>query len=108
VEARALGRRPWGRTSTLFAVIQKRVLSKNFDQYMLKNTIFLKKDAKNRPSVGGSAPEPPLLPVAGSKFWLLFFTSNSVVFVDRGRKNISCPRAQDTLAPPLIIISPFL
>jgi len=27
-----------------------------------------------------------------------FFTSNSAVFVDRGRKNISCPRAQDTLA----------
>jgi len=27
--ARALGRRSWGRTSTLFAVILKRVLSKN-------------------------------------------------------------------------------
>jgi len=30
-----------------------------------------------------------------------FFTSNSVVFVDRGGKNISCPRVQDTLATPL-------
>jgi len=32
----------------------------------------------------------------------LFFTSNSVVFVDRGRKNIFCLRAQGTLATPLI------
>jgi len=31
----------------------------------------------------------------------LFFTSNSVVFVDKGRKSISCPRAQGTLATPL-------
>jgi len=31
----------------------------------------------------------------------LFFSSNSEVFVDRGRKNISCPRAQGTLAMPL-------
>jgi len=30
-----------------------------------------------------------------------FFTSNSIVFVERGRKNISCPRAQGTLATPL-------
>jgi len=31
----------------------------------------------------------------------LFFTSNSVVFVDGERKNISCPRAQSTLTTPL-------
>jgi len=31
----------------------------------------------------------------------LFFTSNSVVFADRGRKKISCPRAQGILATPL-------
>jgi len=31
----------------------------------------------------------------------LFFTSNSVGFVDKGRKNISCPRAQGNLATPL-------
>jgi len=36
-----------------------------------------------------------------SKFLQLFFTSNSVVFVDRGRKNISCSRAKGTLATPL-------
>jgi len=30
-----------------------------------------------------------------------FFNSNSVSFVERGRKNISCPRAQGTLATPL-------
>jgi len=40
VGARALGRRPWGRISTLFVVIEKRVLSKNFDQSMLKNAYF--------------------------------------------------------------------
>jgi len=32
----------------------------------------------------------------------LFFSSNSAVFMTRGRKNISCPRAQCTLATPLI------
>jgi len=32
----------------------------------------------------------------------LFFTSNSVVFADRGRKLIHCPRAQGTLATPLV------
>jgi len=32
--------------------------------------------------------------LASSKFLQLFFTSNSVVFVGRGRKNISFPRAQ--------------
>jgi len=31
----------------------------------------------------------------------LFFISNLEVFVDRGRKNVSCPRAQGTLAMPL-------
>jgi len=38
---------------------------------------------------------------ASSKFLHLFFTSNFVVFIDRGRNNISCPRAQGTLAMPL-------
>jgi len=42
---------------------------------------------------------------ASSKFWLLYFTSNSVVFVDRGRKNISCPRAQDSLVTLLLLYS---
>jgi len=37
-------------------------------------------------------------------FWTfapIFFTSKSIVFVDGGRKNISCPRAKGTLATPL-------
>jgi len=91
---------------------------------MLKNAYFLKKDVKNRLSVGGSAPAlllPPTITTmsssflaliavyylqnrtnfASSKFLQLFFTSNSVAFVDRERKNISCPRAQGTLATPL-------
>jgi len=42
-------------------------------------------------------------------FLHLFYTLNSMIFVDRsakiflspGRKNISCPRAQGTLATPL-------
>jgi len=38
---------------------------------------------------------------ASSALLRLFYTSTSVVFVDRGRKNISCPRAQNTLATPL-------
>jgi len=31
VGARALGRRPWGLISTLFAIILKRILSRNLD-----------------------------------------------------------------------------
>jgi len=38
---------------------------------------------------------------ASSALLHLFFTSNSVVFVDGGCKNISCPMAQGTLATPL-------
>jgi len=32
----------------------------------------------------------------------LFFNSNSVSFAEGGRKNISCSRAQGTLATPLV------
>jgi len=32
----------------------------------------------------------------------LFFTSNSIRFVDKERKSIFCPRAQDTLTTPLV------
>jgi len=35
----------------------------------------------------------------------LFFISYSVVFVDEGRKNISCRRAQGTLATSLLKLS---
>jgi len=56
--ARALGRRSWGRISTLFCSHLKRVLSKNLDQSTFKNAYFLEK-YKNRLSIGGSAPEPP-------------------------------------------------
>jgi len=35
---------------------------------------------------------------------LLFFYLKSAVLVDGGRKNISCPRAQGTLATPLCVI----
>jgi len=47
VGARALGRR-------------QRILSRNLDQSMLKNAYFLEKDVKNRFSIGGLAPKPPL------------------------------------------------
>jgi len=38
---------------------------------------------------------------ASSNFLQLLFISNSVVFVDRVCKNISCPRVQGILATPL-------
>jgi len=38
----------------------------------------------------------------------LFSISNSIVFVDRGRKNISYPRAQAALATPLFVLYFFL
>jgi len=38
---------------------------------------------------------------ASFKLLHLFFTLKSVVFVDRGRKNIFCPKVQGTLATPL-------
>jgi len=85
------------------------------------------KNVKDRLSVGGSAPGsppllfPPTITTLSSSFLTLnavhyssmknnfcffqnlhlFFTSNSEVFVDRGCKNISCSRAQGTLATPL-------
>jgi len=37
----------------------------------------------------------------------LFFNSNSVTFVEGGRKNISCPRAQGTLVTPLVVVYVF-
>jgi len=39
---------------------------------------------------------------ASSALLHLFFNSNSVIFVEGGRKNISCPRAHGTLATPLL------
>jgi len=51
--ARALGCKPWGRNSTLFAVIFNVFLSRNLDQNMLKNAYFFGKNCKNHLSVGG-------------------------------------------------------
>jgi len=54
--ARALGRRPWKRIGTLFAIIYKRVLSRNLDKvYALKYSTYF----GGRLSVGGRALEPP-------------------------------------------------
>jgi len=36
-----------------------------------------------------------------SALFIYFLTSNSVLFIDKGRKNISCPGAQGTLPTPL-------
>jgi len=94
---------------------------------MLKNA-FLGKNCKNLPSVGGSAPAPSFAPRGWGRsppdpcvvtsacyynvvlymfcfcffrtFCTYFFTLNTIVFVE-GRKNISCHRAQGTLATPL-------
>jgi len=132
VGVRALRRRPWGAPAHFLHSFKNnnQKLSRNLDQSMLKNACFLEKIVKNRLCVGGSAPEPPLPPdprivilayyynfvkfifstkcsllsLSKEQFLQLFFTSNSIVFVDRGRKNIFCPRAQDTLATPLSLI----
>jgi len=45
--------------------------------------------------------------IASSALFHLFFNSNFVSFVEGGRKNISCPRAQGTLATPLAPEAPF-
>jgi len=50
------GSSPWGCISTLFSVIKKRVLSRNFDQSMLKNAYFLEKSTK---TASASRAEPP-------------------------------------------------
>jgi len=54
-----VGARALGRNSTLFAVILNVCLSRNLDQSMLENAYFLE-NCKNRLSIGGSAPEPPV------------------------------------------------
>jgi len=121
VGARALGRRPWRRISTLFAVILNVILSRNLDQRMLKNAYFLGKNCKNLP---------PTITTLSSLFLMLnafyfakkssnyskcsafasfallhlFFNSNSISFVEGRRKNIFCPRAQGTLATLLVPI----
>jgi len=115
VGERALGRRPWGRNSTLFAVILNVFLSRNLD-----------------PQRRGLRPEPPfpalLLPSTittfsssflvlnafysaqkepsnyyKKMFCLCFFCTFAPIFlfklckfVEGGRKNISCPRTQGT------------
>jgi len=68
----ALWRRPWGRISTLFAVILKRVLSRNFDQSMLKNEYFWGKTVKI-----SSASRADIL--------------NSVIFVEGGARTFLAP-----------------
>jgi len=65
VGARAPGRRPCRRISTLYAVILKRVSSINLDQGMLKHAYFLKK-CNNRLSVG-DPPLNPRLPLAAGE-----------------------------------------
>jgi len=64
----------------LLQLSQSLFLALNAVYYPLKKTIFV-----------------------SSKLLHLFFTSIKlcIVFVDKGRKNISCPRAQGTLATPL-------
>jgi len=65
VRERALGRRTWGRNSTLFAVILNVFLSRNLDQIMLKNAYFLGKNCKSRLIVRAPPPNPRLPPAAG-------------------------------------------
>jgi len=64
--ARALGRRPWERNSTLFAVILNVFLSRNVDQSIpyLKMRIFLEKTIKSSQRRGIRLPNPRLLPEA--------------------------------------------
>jgi len=57
VGARAPEGRPWGHISTLFAVIQKRVLKINLDQSMLKNAYFLEKKTVKIASASGARPQ---------------------------------------------------
>jgi len=66
VGARALGRRPSGRISTLFVVILSVFLSRNLDQSMLKMHIFWKKTLKFVSASGAEPPNPRLPPAAGS------------------------------------------
>jgi len=54
--ARALGRRPWGRNSTLFAVILNMFLSRNLDQDLLNNAYFLGKKTVKIVSASGAPP----------------------------------------------------
>jgi len=58
VGERALGHRPWGRNSTLFAVILNVFLSRNLDRSMLKNAYFLGKTVKVVSALGAPPPEP--------------------------------------------------
>jgi len=69
VRARALGRRPWGRNSLLFAVILNVFLSRNLDQNMLKMRIFWEKTVKIV-SASASLLLPPTITTLSSSFLL--------------------------------------
>jgi len=99
VGARALRRRPWGRNSTLFAVILNVLLNRNLTKVCLKMRIFLGKNCKNHLSVG--TPEPPfasgvwellpqtpalLLPLTITTLSSLFLVLNEFYFAQKRNK----------------------
>jgi len=86
-------RRPWGRISTLFAVIKKRLLSRNLDQSILKHTYFWKKNCKNRLSarpsdcfrrLGAPAPDPRFVTTTYYyRFITFIFSAKCVLFFSK-------------------------
>jgi len=46
-------RRPWGRINALCSHSKSTILSRNLDQNMLKNALFLRKKLKKSPQLSG-------------------------------------------------------
>jgi len=76
-----------------FVSSDKRILFRSSDKCVLSVS-----DSQKEPSNGSKC-----CAFASSTLLHLYFNSNSVSFVEGGRKNISCPRVQDTLATPLLV-----
>jgi len=104
VRARALGRRPWGRNSTLFANILNVFLSSRHQipvlllpptittlssSFLVVNVFYdfipLKKEPSNYSKCSA---------FASSSLLHLFFNSNSVSFVERGAQEYFLPKGK--------------
>jgi len=98
VGARAPGRRPWGCINTLYRVISKRVLSRNFDQSMLKIAYFWKN--VKIASASGAPPSDPRVFIPAYYCNLGQFVSSGKCISLLAKANKITPAESSTLLLP--------
>jgi len=95
---RALGRRPWGRNSTLFAIILNMFLSRNLDKVCLKMPILWEK--KTVKIVSASPPLDPRVVISAFYYNFVELVSSAKCILFRSKKN------QVTTANVLLLLLP--